>query len=163
DARLAGGCDRLRHAGQGRRDGAGGIGQQLPGPPAQRASRAAPLLIELVFGAAAGAGAEDPDPGAIGASVRARAGRSDQPAPLPAAAAHRDGRGLPARCAFAVAARVIPATADLANRPAVLVEPGCRLDLAAGGAGPCHLPGTAPLAHPAAVTAEQRLAGPPAD
>ena len=81
---------------------------------------------------------------------------------LPVPAAHRDRRGVPAPAAFAVAARVITAPADLADRPAVLVEPGRRLGLAAGGAGPGELPAAAPLAHPAAVTAEQRLAGPPA-
>ena len=81
----------------------------------------------------------------------------------PVPAAHCDRRGVPARAAFAVAARVIPAAADLAYRPAVLVEPGRRPGLAAAGAGPGQLPGAAPLAYPAAVTAEQRPAGPPAD
>ena len=73
------------------------------------------------------------------------------------------GAVFPHAAAFAVAARVIPAAADLADRPAMLVEPGRRPGLAAAGAGPGELPGAAPLAYPAAVTAEQRLAGPPAD
>jgi hypothetical protein len=87
----------------------------------------------------------------------------DADAWLPRPGAHRDRRRLPARATLAVAARVIPAAADLANRPAVLVEPGRRPDLAAGSAGPGELPGAASLAHPAAITAGQRPAGPPAD
>ena len=245
-ARLAGGGDRVEHAAQLRGDDPRAGRQQIAGAAAQGASCAAALLIELVFGAAAGAGAEDRDLGAPGAGVSAGAGRGDQPALLPAArarppvlqgravtrvahrslrpaglrrpvvpaaradgggpwrargtdrlagcrvgarapplasaagglgqpvavdadarlpgpAAHCDRRDIPARAAFAVAARVIPAAADLANRPAVLVEPGRRPGLAAGSAGPGELPGPAPLAHPAAVTAEQRSAGPPAD
>ena len=45
------------------------------------------------------------------------------------------GAVFPHAAAFAVAARVIPAAADLADRPARLVAPGARADLAAAGAG----------------------------
>jgi hypothetical protein len=70
----------------------------------------------------------------------------DADAWLSVPAAHRDRRGLLARAAFAVTARVVPAAADLANRTAVLVVPGRRLGLAAGSAGSGELPGAAPLA-----------------
>ena len=95
-ARLAGGGDRVEHAGQLRGDDPGTGRQQLAGAAAQAAPGAAAFLIELVFGPAVRARVGDREPRAVRAGVSGRAGRGDQPALLaagcaPAPVAQRGG------------------------------------------------------------------------
>src|SRR6266567_9010813 len=79
-----------------------------------------------------------------------------------AAPADRDRRGLAAVPALAAGpAGATPA--DLAERLPGGRARRDRLDLPARAAGGGKLPGPAPLADPAALTAEQRQPGPPAD
>ena len=95
-ARLAGGGDRVEHAGQLRGDGPGAGRQQLAGAAAQAAPGAAAFFVEFVFGPAVRAGVGNRDAGAVRAGAGGRAGRGDQPALLaagcaPAPVAQRGG------------------------------------------------------------------------
>jgi hypothetical protein len=118
-ARLAGGGDRVEHAGQLLGDGPGAGRQQLAGAAAQAAPGAAAFFVKLVFGPAVRARVRDREPGAVRAGISGRAGRGDQPPLLgagcaPAPVAQRGGVARVADRPFGPAG----------GRRAVLAAPG---------------------------------------